>query len=87
MLTFLSKYLCLYKKVDKDIKENEVEELDRTNHLSNITDIINSHMDIIKQKIDNKGILNNIELRYISNLDKRELLEIIDLYNDKNKYF
>jgi predicted CopG family antitoxin len=84
MSSFLSRFLC-FNKIDK---ENVVEELDETNHhLSNIKDGINSHMDIIKQKIDNKGILNNIELRYISNLNKRELIDIIDLYNEKNKYF
>jgi len=87
--SFFKKYLCFSNslKVDNDIKENVVEELDETNHFSSMTDGINSHMDIIKQKIDNKGILNNIELRYINNLDKRELIDIIDLYNEKNKYF
>jgi len=86
MSNFLSRFLCFNNSL-KINKEEDIEELDITNHLNNIKDgiNINSHMDIIKQKIEHYVVLNNIELKYISNLDKCELINIIDLYNNKNK--
>jgi len=73
---------------DKIKLYNEVTDLkislDKSHHFNHLKDGITCIMDIIKQKIEHYVVLNDKELKYIKEMKKEELYEIILLYNNNN---
>jgi len=72
-------------KINNSVPDLKVS-LDKSHHFNHLKDGITCVMDIIKQKIENYVALNDKELKYIKELDKKELYDIILLYNKKNSF-
>ena len=72
-------------KINNSVPDLKVS-LDKSHHFNHLKDGITCVMDIIKQKIENYVLLNEKELKYIKELDKEELYDIILLYNKKNSF-
>lgn len=72
-------------KINNSVPDLKVS-LDKSHHFNHLKDGITCVMDIIKQKIENYVLLNEKELKYIKELDKKELYDIILLYNKKNSF-
>jgi predicted transcriptional regulator len=61
--------------------------LDKSHHFNHLKDGITCIMDIIKQKIEHYVVLNEKELKYIKELNKEDIYDIILLYNNNNGKF
>lgn len=75
-------------KINNSITNTDLKiSLDKLHHFNHLKDGITCVMDIIKQKIQHYVVLNERELKYIKELNKEELYDIIMLYNKNNGKF
>jgi hypothetical protein len=65
---------------DKNLKEELKNDMDITRHFYNTQDRI----EIIKQKIEHYVILTEDELKFINNLSKNDIFDLILYYNKNN---